>query len=147
MIESVSKDNLKDVLPLIRKYQEFYQVKDISDKKNKEFFSQFSERSSLGCQFIYRDNFLAVAFATVYFTYTSTIVEKVGVMNDLYVCEKYRGKGIGKKLIQHCHEYALNNQAVRLQWLTAQDNHKAKKLYESMNTKKTSWDFYIYNGE
>ncbi len=38
MIEEVSQNKLDEVLPLIRKYQEFYKVADISDSKNKTFF-------------------------------------------------------------------------------------------------------------
>lgn len=54
MIETVSKNNLVEVLPLIRAYQEFYKISEISDDRNSEFFSQFGESSSAGCQFIYR---------------------------------------------------------------------------------------------
>jgi hypothetical protein len=36
MIEEVSDKNIKDVLPLIRAYQEFYKVSNISDLKNME---------------------------------------------------------------------------------------------------------------
>ncbi|MCU7834228.1 MAG: hypothetical protein KZQ83_03155 [gamma proteobacterium symbiont of Taylorina sp.] len=92
MIEVVSKNNIDEVLPLISAYQEFYNVAEISDSKNKEFFSQFGESNPVGCQFIYR-----------------------------------------------------NNGAARLQWVTAQDNEQAQKLYNSMNTSKSTWYFYTYN--
>ena len=52
MIEIVSKNNIDEVLPLIRAYQEFYNVAEISDSKNKEFFSQFGESNPAGCQFV-----------------------------------------------------------------------------------------------
>lgn len=38
MIELVSNKNIDEALPLIRKYQEFYNVEDISDSKTKSFF-------------------------------------------------------------------------------------------------------------
>ena len=93
MIEFVHEGNLKEVLPLIRAYQEFYVVSDIDDDRNEGFFSQFGEKSPFGCQFLYRIDGRVVAFATVYFTFTSTIAQKVGVMNDLYVVPEVRGKG------------------------------------------------------
>ncbi len=37
MIEVVSKNNIDDVLPLIRTYQEFYNVAEILDSENKKF--------------------------------------------------------------------------------------------------------------
>lgn len=145
MIEPVSERNLEEVLPLIAQYQEFYKVKDISTEKNRAFFAQFGESSPLGCQFVFRESGTVVGFATVYFSFTSTIVAKVAVLNDLYTCPEFRGKGIGKQLIEHCRAYAAREGAARLQWVTAPDNEQAQKLYDSMATGKSSWYFYTYN--
>ena len=144
MIEFVSKGNLTEVLPLIRAYQEFYKVAEVSDSKNEKFFSQFSETSDAGCQFLFREAGKAVGFATVYFTFTSTIASKVAVLNDLYTCPEYRGKKIGRQLIEHCHNYALINGAARLQWITAPSNKPAQRLYDSMDTIKSEWYLYTY---
>ena len=145
MIEAVSKDNLTEVLPLIREYQEFYKVSEISDDRNSDFFAQFGESSSAGCLFIYREAGNVVGFATVYFSFTSTIAAKVAVLNDLYTLPNCRGKGVGRQLIEHCRKYAAENGAARLQWVTAPDNEQAQKLYESLNTGKSTWHFYTYN--
>jgi ribosomal protein S18 acetylase RimI-like enzyme len=142
VIESVTEKSLHEVLPLIRGYQEFYKAADISDSKNESFFSQFGESNPSGCQFIYRDNNKVVGFATVYFSFSSTIPGKVGVLNDLYTLPEMRGKGIGRKLIEHCLDYAKKNRAVRLQWLTAPDNEQAQSLYDSINANKSSWLLY-----
>ncbi|WP_006748067.1 GNAT family N-acetyltransferase [Thioalkalivibrio paradoxus] len=143
MIEAVSIKNIEEALPLIRKYQEFYKVQEIDDEKNREFFSQFSENGNNGSLFLFRSSSGdAVAFATVYFTYVSSIPARVGVMSDLYTLPAHRGKGIGKCLINHCLEFALEHGAARLQWLTAQDNHSAQKLYDSLGAKKSAW--YVY---
>ena len=144
MIEFVHEGNLKEVLPLIRAYQEFYEVSDIDDDRNEGFFSQFGEQNPFGCQFLYRIDGRVVAFATVYFTFTSTIARKVGVMNDLFVVSDVRGKGIGRALINHCLDYALSKGAYRLQWVTAMDNQVAQRLYDSLNTNKKPWLFYSY---
>lgn len=145
MIEAVTDKNLEEVLPLIRQYQEFYKISDINDDRNREFFLQFAEGKSEGCQFLFRnEQGQVVAFATVYFTFVSSIPAKVGVMNDLYTIEEYRGKGIGRQLINHCLAFAKSKGAVRLQWLTAEDNETAQKLYDSMNTNQSTWKVYTY---
>jgi ribosomal protein S18 acetylase RimI-like enzyme len=145
MIESVSSNNLDQVLPLIRQYQEFYKVADISDSRNASFFSQFGESNPAGCQFIYRDSGQVVGFATVYFSFTTSITAKVAVLNDLYTLNEYRGRGIGRKLVQHCQRYAAKKGAARLQWVTAPDNEQAQKLYDEVSTSKSSWLFYTLN--
>jgi ribosomal protein S18 acetylase RimI-like enzyme len=145
MIEVVSKNNLAEVLPLIRAYQEFYKVSEISDDRNSEFFAQFGEGNPAGCQFIYREKGSVIGFATVYFSFTSTIAAKVAVLNDLYTLPSCRGKGVGRKLIEHCRSYAAENGAARLQWVTAPENEQAQKLYDSLQTGKSTWHFYTYN--
>ncbi|MES9851046.1 MAG: GNAT family N-acetyltransferase [Candidatus Thiodiazotropha sp. L084R] len=145
MIEPVSKSNLAEVIPLIRAYQELYKVADISDERNLGFFSQFGEASPAGCLFIYRELDEVVGFATVYFSFTSTIAAKVAVLNDLYTVPNCRGKGVGRQLIEHCRSHAAKNGAARLQWVTAPENEQAQKLYDSMNTSKSTWYFYTYN--
>jgi len=142
VIEVVTSENLDEIIPLIRKYQEFYGVAKISDEANRIFFSQFGEGTSTGRQFLFREGGYAVAFATVYFTYASTIVARVAVLSDLYTLPEYRGKGIGKQLIEYCRNYAYEKGVARLQWVTAVDNLQAQTLYDSLDTNKSIWCFY-----
>jgi len=132
-------------LPLIRAYQEFYKVSDICDEKNKKFFSQFGVNNPFGCQFISRDGSDIVGFATVYFSFASTIISKVAVLSDRCTLPHMRGKGIGKNLIEHCREFAANSRAARLQWVTAPDNEQAQGLYDSLNANRSTWYFYAYD--
>jgi len=144
MIEAVSSKNLDELLPLMRAYMAFYHVKNIDDANNKTFFSQFGEESDKGCLFLYRQDGQAVAFATVYFSFISSITAKVAVLNDLYTAPEYRGQGIGRKLVEHCRVYAKKHGAARLQWLTAPDNTQAQALYDSLDTNKSDWRVYTY---
>ena len=146
MITAVNSDNLQHLLPLMREYQTFYQVAGISDEHNQRFFAQFGADSPLGCQFLYYVDNQPVAFATVYFSFSSVIADKVAVMNDLFTLESHRGQGLGKALIEHCHAFALNKGAKRLQWTTALTNHQAQSLYDALPTNKSTWHFYTYNG-
>ena len=145
MIEAVSKQTLDEVLPMIRAYQEFYKVQQISDTRNGESFSAFGESSPAGCQFLFREEDAVLGFATVYFTYTSTIAAKVAVLNDLYTAPDQRGRGIGRQLIEHCRSFAAERGAARLQWITAPDNSRAQALYDSLTADKSTWLHYSYS--
>ena len=87
----------------------------------------------------------AIAFATVYFNFSSTLAAKVGVLNDLYTTPAYRSSGVGRELIEHCRQFAQRRGAIRLQWLTATDNLTAQRLYDSLDTRKSDWHFYTYS--
>ncbi len=79
MIEMVTEQTIDEVLPLIRKYQAFYHADQFDDQANRMFFSQFYEHSDKGCLFAYRQDKKVVAFAIVYFSYSSTIISKVAI--------------------------------------------------------------------
>jgi len=141
MIEEVTHENINEVLPLIRKYQKFYGAADIDDEKNKIFFSQFIE-SDNGVLHLNRCDDKAIGFSTIYKGFSSTRAETVAVLNDLYISSSYRGKGHGKELIEHAVKIAKLRGYSRLQWLTAQDNETAQKLYNTLGANKSSWFFY-----
>lgn len=143
-IETVTATSLEEILPLVRQYQEFYRIADISDERNRNFFSRFCVDNPSGRQFLFRQEGAAIAFATVYFSFTSSIPAKVAVLNDLYTLPQARGQGIGRKLIEHCRTFAKENGAARPQWLTASSNYAAQKLYDSLDTGKSDWVFYTY---
>ena len=141
MIEEVTYENIDEVLQLMRKYQEFYGAAIINDQKNKSFFSQFIN-SNDGILHLYRLEEKAIGFSTIYNGFSSTRAETVAILNDLYVNPAYRGKGYGKALVDNAIKVAKLKGYSRLQWLTAQDNDKAQKLYNAMGTVKGSWFFY-----
>lgn len=141
MIEEVTYDNIDEVLPLIRKYQEFYGGEYIDDEKNRIFFSQFIN-SDQGVLHIYRCDDRAIGFSTIYNGFSSTRAETVAILNDLYILPEFRGKGYGKQLVDHAVQSAKSRGYSRLQWLTAQDNDKAQKLYNELGAIRGSWFFY-----
>ena len=142
MIEKVTDDNFDEVLPLIKEYQEFYKVENISEDKNRSYFYQFVNNNENGILYVLRENGKAIGFTTIYKGFSSSRAEIVAVLNDLYVSPSHRGNGHGKALINHAIGVAKSLGYSRLQWLTAQDNEVAQKLYDSLGANKSSWLFY-----
>ena len=142
MVEKVTGDNFDEVLPLIRKYQEFYKVSEIDEAKNRKYFLQFTESEKDGVLFIVRENGKAVGFATVYRGFSSTRAEEIAILNDLYVEPEYRKKGYAKELINVAVSEAKNRGCSRLQWLTSRDNKEAQALYDLIGAHKSEWCFY-----
>jgi len=142
MIEQITEKNFEEVLPLIRAYQEFYCVEHISEDKNRHHFSRFLNDNSRGVLFLIRDSEKAVGFTTLYFGFSSTRAEEVGILNDLYILPEHRNKAYGKKLIQHAMAAVKLRGINRIQWLTAKNNSLAQKLYEGFDINKSEWYFY-----
>lgn len=144
VIETLNRQNLEELLPVIREYQSFYGVENLSDETNRSFFSQFTEDNPEGCVFIYRAGGEVAGFATIYFTYASTLASRIAIMNDLFTLPNFRGNGIARKLIEHCRLFAGQRNAVRLQWLTAPENRPAQAVYDTLQATSSTWRCYIY---
>nr|WP_041445512.1 GNAT family N-acetyltransferase [Syntrophobotulus glycolicus] len=60
------------------------------------------------------------------------------VIEDVVVQEDYRGHGIGKALLHHAENWAMEKGVKRLQLLADLQNIKALKFYAKMNWRKTN---------
>jgi len=71
-------------------------------------------------------------FALIYITFSSLALNKILILNDLYVDSSARKKGIGEKLILETKKLAteLGSKTIRLR--TAKTNNVAQKLYHKM---------------
>ncbi len=142
MIEEVTMQNFDEILPLIKEYQIFYGVEQIDEKKNQEFFSQFTQSHENGILHLYKVAHKAIGFTTIYKGFSSTRSETVAILNDLYIQPSHRGNGYATELINNALNMAKLMGFSRLQWLTAENNETAQKLYNKIGANQTSWFFY-----
>ncbi len=78
------------------------------------------------------DNGAVVAFA-LFFTNFSTFLAKPGMyLEDLYVQPAWRGRGLGKALLQHLGALAVERGCGRFEWSVLDWNSHAIRFYERM---------------
>lgn len=65
----------------------------------------------------------------------------VGFLDDLFVAPSARGADVGEMLIARVVEIARARGWSVVRWLTADDNYRARGLYDRV-AKKTSWNLY-----
>jgi GNAT superfamily N-acetyltransferase len=65
-----------------------------------------------------------------YLFHTSVWAPRVCYLQDLFVSEAARGKGVARALIEGVADAARQAQAARYYWLTQQDNARARALYD-----------------
>ncbi len=118
-------------MPLIGDYQRFYEVEDIDAARNREFFGGFVAPSKRGMLLGAWRGEALVGYACLYWTYTSLIPAETVLLNDLYVVPQARGEGVGRALIEASAAVARERGAARLTWMTAQDNKRAQRLYDT----------------
>jgi GNAT superfamily N-acetyltransferase len=128
-IDPVSAAELERLLPMIAAYQRFYDVEDVDDARNRAFFSRFLAPSDDGVLLAAWHDEELVGYACLYWHFTSLVPAETVLMNDLYVAEAHRGKGIGRALIEASADVARKRGAHQLEWVTDPDNKAAQRLY------------------
>lgn len=89
-----------------------------------------------------------VGFALYFATY-STFLGRQGIyLEDVYVREELRGRGIGKRLLSEVARVAMERECGRLEWSVLDWNKPAIDFYESIGAvAQDEWIRYRLTGE
>ena len=142
-IAPVTPADLPDLLALMRAYCDFYDARP-SDQDLLELAGRLiSEPRLEGVQLIARDaRARAAGFASVFWSWDTTVASRIGIMNDLYVAPHARGSGLAERLIAACVQQCLQREASRLDWQTAPENLRAQAVYDRVGGVRGPWLSY-----
>jgi len=141
-ISRVTQGDLDELLPLMRAYCAFYEVDPPDDALLSLSRALLADPVREGVQLIARHDGEAVGFATIYWSWATTIAARIGVMNDLYVAPTARGSGAADELILGCLEECRQHGAAELTWQTAKDNERAQRVYDRIGGTRAEWVDY-----
>jgi GNAT superfamily N-acetyltransferase len=141
-IAAVEAAEFERLLPLIAAYQRFYEVEEIDEKRNRAFFRRFLAPSEDGMLLGAREGGELVGYACLYWHFSSLSAEETVLMNDLFVAEPARGRGVGRALIEASAAVARERGAAQLEWATAPSNVTAQRLYDSTGAARSEWIEY-----
>jgi GNAT superfamily N-acetyltransferase len=145
VIAVVTRADVDDLLPLLRDYCDFYEVSPSDADLLALCEALIADHEREGVQLIARDDQgRAVGFATIYWSWATTIAGRIGVMNDLFVVQRARGSGVAEALIDACRERCAGRGARRLEWQTAPDNARAQSVYHRVGATREQWvDYWL----
>lgn len=79
-----------------------------------------------------------VGMVNVLYTISTALGEKVAILEDMIIDEKYRGKNIGASLLEYSVNSSKKNGCKRITLLTDDTNLSAHKFYNKMGFKKSN---------
>jgi GNAT superfamily N-acetyltransferase len=62
-------------------------------------------------------------------------------LDDLFTDPEHRGRGVGRSLIEYLQDSAQQHGYSIVRWITAEDNRKARQLYDTLAI-RTNWVTY-----
>ncbi|MEG0731210.1 MAG: GNAT family N-acetyltransferase [Vagococcus sp.] len=142
-IKNGTTENLDELIELFDQYRQFY--KQNSDKKQAKSF--LSERLNNQDSMIYIAylNDKPVGFTQLFPSFSSVSMEKMWILNDLYIAPSARKKGIADELMKTAINFSKETNSKGLRLETSSDNYPAQQLYEKIGFKRETEYFYFYS--
>jgi GNAT superfamily N-acetyltransferase len=108
----------------------------------KNTFRNALQNPAMITMFIFEEEGAPVGFANLMTIYSIWAHGKALILDDLYLKEECRGKGYGRKAMEHIEKYAKENGYKRLQFMSKPGNTISKNFYHAL--KFTPIDMYFY---
>ncbi|WP_339316981.1 GNAT family N-acetyltransferase [Paenibacillus sp. FSL R10-2734] len=145
-IERVVLDDLERLIPLFDEYRVFYGA--ASNREGARTF--LADRLKLNESVIFMvvegegDEKRAWGFIQLYPSFSSISMQRLWILNDLFVTAKLRGHGLGAMLLESAREYAISTNTKGLSLTTMTENVGAQRLYKAHGYIQDD-EFYTYN--
>lgn len=134
--------DLDELSVLFDGYRQFYEQPSNVAAAKSFLLERFNHNESV--LFIAHDGATPVGFAQLYPSFSSVSLGRIYIVNDLFVREAARGKGIGPRLLAASIEYAKTVGAIRLALSTALTNTRAQALYAAEGWSRDDDFFYVH---
>ena len=132
------------LLPLMRAYCDFYSVEPPDASLLALSRVLIADPIREGVQLLATADGEDAGFATIFWSWETSISGRIGVMNDLFVTPASRGRGVSSALINACLERCRERGAVRMVWQTAVDNLAAQAVYDHVGATRETWvDYWL----
>ena len=141
-VRQAALSDLEALVPLFDDYRQFYgRTSDVHAAR--EFLkARFNHGEST--LFIAFEGSTPIGFSQLYPSFSSASLVRTFVLNDLFVVEFARRKGVASKLMSAAVEFAGSLGAVRISLSTATTNETAQALYRSAGWKRDE-QFLVYH--
>ncbi len=144
-IEKVNRDNMKDFLLLIEGLAHYEDAAPPDDAaKHRLEIDALSENPPYHAFVAYLGD-RPVGYIIHYYTYSTYDGKRILFLEDIFVAENVRKKGVGKELFNFCLEEAKKHSCCELQWAVLTWNEDAIGFYEQMGGKRQ--DLHVYSIE
>jgi GNAT superfamily N-acetyltransferase len=139
-IKKATTEDIAAIAPLFNGYRMFYkQPPDITAAGN--FLSERLQRNE-SVIFMATVDGAAAGFCQLYPIFSSVGLKRAWLLNDLFVSEMARGKGVAAALLQKAKEFGIETNAGWLLLQTGADNITAQSVYEKNGWQRVTDFFY-----
>jgi len=141
-IYQATNNDLNGITSLFNKYRMFYKQEENLEGARDFIYERFQQNDSVIFTVVEEGEYLG--FTQLYPSFSSVSMKRLWILNDLFVVESSRKKGVAQMLLDTAKNFAIETNAKSIELQTAIDNKQAQRLYEK-NGYKVETTFYTYS--
>ena len=141
-ITKVDGENFNDFLGLIDKLAEFEKLLPPNEEAKKRLRRDCLSENPRYQAFIGKIGGKSVSYIIYFLTYSSFLALPTLFLEDLFVLEEYRRRGVGKKMFELVKEIAKSEGCGRIEFTVLKWNKSAQQFYEENKAKRLEWLLY-----
>lgn len=126
-----------ELLALIREYYRFDGIR-FDQKRIGVALRKLLRDESLGCAWIVEQDGAAAGYVILTFNYDLEFGGMQGFVTDLFLREKYRGRGLGKASLDCVGDYCRARKISAIELQVEHDNRAAQKFYRKLGFRRVS---------
>ena len=142
-----TKSDIKNLSKLFDDYRIFYEKQsDLQSAEN--FLTERIQNQESEIFVTENDSNQIVGFVQLYPIFSSTRMQRLWLLNDLFVSQNYRGKGVSVQLIDEAKKLCIETNACGLVLETAKTNDIGNNLYPKTGfTLDTEHNYYSWDNK
>jgi len=141
-IKKVDEETFNEFVGLINKLAEYEKLEPPDDDAKKRLRQDCLSGKPKYQAFIGKIGVIPVSYMIYFFTYSSFLALPTLFLEDIFVLEKYRKQGVGKKMIEFIKENAKREGCGRIEFTVLKWNKVAQQFYEENKAQRLEWFLY-----
>lgn len=143
-ILKASLEDLEIVTPLFDLYRQFYGQETDINSANEFLSDRIRNNESVIFLAIDEKNIKGMGFVQLYPAFSSVSMKRIWILNDLFIHEDFRRKGIAEELINIAKSFARETNAKGLILETHITNSEAQNLYAKTGFQRDTEHYYYF---
>lgn len=142
-IRNVQEEDMSEVFQLMHAFAKFddpeYQLKITQDQLKDAYFSEKPDLFAL----VIEVEKVIVGFLNYNFSISSFELRYCLWVEDVFILEEFRSKGIGKQLFNHVRQIASDKECAMVEWMVRSNNTNGIKFYENIGAEVDPGTIYV----
>jgi len=141
-IKRVTAETFNGFLTLINKLAEFEKLTPPSEEAQSRLRKDCLSKEPKYEACVGKIGDKCVGYVICVYTYSSFLALPTLFLEDIFVDEDYRRRGVGQKMFDYCIKKAKQKGCGRIEFVVLKWNEAAQKFYEKNKAKCLDWYFY-----